>query len=319
MAKKKTQGAVLATMVCLALSSGTALAATPASTGERLLDAAENNAHIQAKAVPPLRWDAALQGRQSKAQPVIITAKDVAAQKAQTGFKAPQAPSQAPPAQVQVAPPAQVQAAPAQVQAAPAQAKAVPAAPAAQTQKAQETAKTIPFQALFRDPVLSAAKQQAQAAPVAPAKVQQQAQAAPVAPAKVQQQAQGQPQVKPQAKAEPPKVTTLPAQPPKQVAPPVHQTSQGDRRPAAFRDVSDSAWRHIQAGIFATVEQLRSAGPQNLESAALHLVQLLNANDKLTRMEKVEYLIGIGYAINHSNLRPYQKGALIKLISVNFA
>ncbi len=303
MAKKKTQGAVLATMVCLALTSGTALAATPSSTGERLLDAAEQNARVEAKSVPPLRWDAALQGQQTKAQPVIITAKDVKAQKAQAGFKAPQTPAQ-------VAPVAPAASAAPKVASALPKAAPAPVALAVTEQKAPaaaKAAKTIPFQPLFRDPVTSPAGSQAK-----PERA-----AAPVAPAKVQPQAKPQPQVQP--KAEPPKVTTLPAQPPKTVAPPVRQAPQEGRRPAAFQDVSDSAWRHIQAGIFATVEQLRSAGPQNLEPAALQLVQLLNANDKLTRMEKVEYLVGIGYAINHSNLRPYQKADLIKLISVNFA
>ncbi len=295
MAKNKAQGAVLATMVCLALTSGTALAATPSSTGERLLDTAEQNARVQAKAVPPLRWNAALQGQQAKAQPVIITAKDVEAQKKQVAAATKSV------AAVPPNPAAQAPSAPA---------ASTPAAASTAQQAAPKT-KVIPFQPLFRDPVErpAQAQQKAGAASEQATKPQKAAPKAAVSPkviAKPVQPKAAAPQVMP-------KKAQMPQAQEKTVSTPT------DRRPAAFREVSDSAWRHIQAGIFATVEQFRSAGPQNLEPAALRLVQLLNENDKLTRMEKVEYLVGIGYAINHSNLRPYQKSTLIKLISMNFA
>lgn len=86
-------------------------------------------------------------------------------------------------------------------------------------------------------------------------------------------------------------------------------------RPEPFRDISESSWRHIQAGIYAMQLQLRT---DISEPAIFHFVQILNANTGLTRLQKLQYLIGFGYAINHSSLSDWQKGALIDTIAQSF-
>lgn len=86
-------------------------------------------------------------------------------------------------------------------------------------------------------------------------------------------------------------------------------------RPEPFRDISASSWRHIQAGIYAMQLQLRT---DISEPAIFHFVQILCANTGLTHLQKLQYLIGFGYAINHSRLSDWQKGALIGTIAQSF-
>lgn len=86
-------------------------------------------------------------------------------------------------------------------------------------------------------------------------------------------------------------------------------------RPEPFRTVSEATWRHIQAGIFAMEFQLRT---NPTEHGMYELAQMLNANTGLTRLQKLNYLIGFGYAINHSSLSDWQKGAFIDTIALFF-
>lgn len=87
-------------------------------------------------------------------------------------------------------------------------------------------------------------------------------------------------------------------------------------RPEVFRNISERAYRHIQAGMFAMQHQLRE---EDLEPATYRLIELLNENDKLSRLDKIEYVIGICYAINHSDLSEWQKQTLIGLVARYFS
>jgi len=80
-------------------------------------------------------------------------------------------------------------------------------------------------------------------------------------------------------------------------------------RPEPFRNVSETTWRHIQAGILATQMMLST---ECSEHGMYLLAQMLNHNTGLTHLAKIDYLIGIGYAINHSPLlNDWQKNAFL--------
>ena len=82
-------------------------------------------------------------------------------------------------------------------------------------------------------------------------------------------------------------------------------------RPPEFANVSDEVVRHILAGEFAMKYQLRQ---DPTEPGVYKLTQILNQNTGLTHLQKIEYLIGFGRAINRSNLTEWQKSALIKSV-----
>ena len=82
-------------------------------------------------------------------------------------------------------------------------------------------------------------------------------------------------------------------------------------RPAEFANVSDEVVRHILAGEFAMMHQLRQ---DPSEPGVYKLTQILNQNTGLTHLQKIEYLIGFGRAINRSKLTEWQKSALIKSV-----
>lgn len=82
-------------------------------------------------------------------------------------------------------------------------------------------------------------------------------------------------------------------------------------RPTEFANVSDEVVRHILAGEFAMTHQLRQ---DPTEPGVYKLTQILNQNTGLTHLQKIEYLIGFGRAINRSNLTEWQKSALIKSV-----
>ena len=65
------------------------------------------------------------------------------------------------------------------------------------------------------------------------------------------------------------------------------------------------------AGEFAMRYQLaRDAS----EPGLYHITRLLVQNEGLTHLQKIEYLMGFGRAINRSNLSEYQKKALIDAV-----
>ena len=98
-----------------------------------------------------------------------------------------------------------------------------------------------------------------------------------------------------------------PAQPVQQPLPKQVQVE----RPPEFEGISDEVVRHIMAGEYAMRYQLaRDAS----EPGVYHLTQILNQNTGLSHLQKIEYLIGFGRAINRSNLSEYQKKALIDAV-----
>lgn len=88
-----------------------------------------------------------------------------------------------------------------------------------------------------------------------------------------------------------------------------------EKRPWQFQTVSDETYRHIEAGIFAMMLQLRT---DTSTEAITRFVQILNDNDGLTHLQKIEYLIGFGYAVNHSHLTEAQKKAVIDTVVAAF-
>lgn len=88
-----------------------------------------------------------------------------------------------------------------------------------------------------------------------------------------------------------------------------------EKRPWQFQTVSDETYRHIEAGIFAMMLQLRT---DTSTEAITRFVQILNDNDGLTHLQKIEYLIGFGYAVNHSRLTEAQKRAVIDTVVAAF-
>ncbi len=101
-----------------------------------------------------------------------------------------------------------------------------------------------------------------------------------------------------------------PLQPAQSVQQPLPKQVQVER-PPEFEGISDEVVRHIMAGEYAMRYQLaRDAS----EPGVYHLTQILNQNTGLSHLQKIEYLIGFGRAINRSNLSEYQKKALIDAV-----
>ncbi|MFC2637303.1 MAG: hypothetical protein ACFN0X_00060 [Mitsuokella sp.] len=344
--KKKTQGTLLAAMICVALSGGTAQAATPGGTHDEHLSALAASARQD---VTPLRWDSVLPEKNSvatnaatkeKPKPLIITAADVREQKKQeraSEIKARQE-GRANANESASAPKASQQQKPAEP------AKTDASAADAGKQHGEETrmvrvAEKKPAQPgekqLYVPLTTTEEKQEPNHEPA-------KAPAAPMQSARLPQSAQmtesartpAQPQM-PLPVAPGTKYTLQPKQaaasvaaepkeskPGEEARPAVQREKapvaekQADRdRPAVFRGVSERAYRHIQAGAFAMQHQLREA---EIEPAAFQLIQLLNENDKLSRLDKIEYVIGICYAIHHSDLSPWQKQTLIQIVADYF-
>lgn len=98
-----------------------------------------------------------------------------------------------------------------------------------------------------------------------------------------------------------------PAQPAQQSLPKQIQVE----RPPEFEGISDEVVRHIMAGEYAMRYQLAREAS---EPGVYRLTQILNQNTGLSHLQKIEYLIGFGRAINRSNLSEYQKKALIDAV-----
>lgn len=101
-----------------------------------------------------------------------------------------------------------------------------------------------------------------------------------------------------------------PQQPPRLCRDTPRTVNYGAREPE-FAGISNEVYRHIKAGIFAMTMQLSQ---EPTEHGVYELARILCANDKLTRLQKIDYLIGFGWAINHSRLSDWQKGALIDAV-----
>ncbi|WP_029545384.1 hypothetical protein [Selenomonas sp. AB3002] len=82
-------------------------------------------------------------------------------------------------------------------------------------------------------------------------------------------------------------------------------------RPPEYEGISDEVVRHIMAGEYAMRYQL-SRDPS--EPGVYHAAQILNQNTGLSHLQKIEYLMGFGRAINRSHLSEYQKKALIDAV-----
>ena len=89
----------------------------------------------------------------------------------------------------------------------------------------------------------------------------------------------------------------------------VQADSYDEERPEPFRNISEATWKHIKAGILATGLMLQQ---ECTEHGMYLLARMLNQNTSLTHLQKINYLIGIGYAINHSSLlNDWQKQAFL--------
>lgn len=89
----------------------------------------------------------------------------------------------------------------------------------------------------------------------------------------------------------------------------VQADSYDEERPEPFRNISEATWKHIKAGILATELMLQQ---ECTEHGMYLLARMLNQNTSLTHLQKINYLIGIGYAINHSSLlNDWQKQAFL--------
>lgn len=86
-------------------------------------------------------------------------------------------------------------------------------------------------------------------------------------------------------------------------------------RPPEYDGISDEVVRHILAGEFAMMYQL-SHDPT--EPGIYKLAKILKDNNGLTHLQKIEYLIGFGRAINKSDLSEWQKLTFIKTVSEAF-
>lgn len=82
-------------------------------------------------------------------------------------------------------------------------------------------------------------------------------------------------------------------------------------REPEFAGISNEVYRHIKAGIYAMTMQLSQ---EPTEHGVFQLTKVLCANEKLTHLQKIDYLIGFGWAINHSRLSDWQKGAFIDAV-----
>lgn len=82
-------------------------------------------------------------------------------------------------------------------------------------------------------------------------------------------------------------------------------------RPPEYEGISDEVVRHIMAGEYAMSYQLSQDAT---EPGVYRLTQILNQNTGLSHLQKIEYLMGFGRAINRSNLSEYQKKALIDAV-----
>ena len=105
-----------------------------------------------------------------------------------------------------------------------------------------------------------------------------------------------------------------PQQPERTVQQPLPKQIQVER-PPEFEGISDEVVRHIMAGEYAMRYQLsRDAS----EPGVYRLTQVLNRNTGLSHLQKIEYLMGFGRAINRSKLSEYQKKALIDAVIQSF-
>ena len=87
-----------------------------------------------------------------------------------------------------------------------------------------------------------------------------------------------------------------PQQPERKVQQPLPKQIQVER-PPEFEGISDEVVRHIMAGEYAMRYQLsRDAS----EPGVYRLTQVLNRNTGLSHLQKIEYLMGFGRAINRS-------------------
>lgn len=98
-----------------------------------------------------------------------------------------------------------------------------------------------------------------------------------------------------------------PAQPVQQPLPKQVQVE----RPPEYEGISDEVVRHIMAGEYAMRYQLSQDAS---EPGVYRLTKILNQNTGLTHLQKIEYLMGFGRAINRSNLSEYRKKALIDAV-----
>jgi hypothetical protein len=86
-------------------------------------------------------------------------------------------------------------------------------------------------------------------------------------------------------------------------------------RPPEYEGISDEVVRHIMAGEFAMRYQLSKDAT---EPGVYRLTQILVKNEGLSHLQKIEYLMGFGRAINNSNLSEYRKKALIDAVIQSF-
>ena len=101
-----------------------------------------------------------------------------------------------------------------------------------------------------------------------------------------------------------------PQQPERTVQQPLPKQIQVER-PPEYEGISDEVVRHIMAGEYAMRYQLSQDAT---EPGVYRLTQILNQNTGLSHLQKIEYLMGFGRAINRSNLSEYQKKALIDAV-----
>ena len=200
----------------------------------------------------------------------------------------------------------------------------------ARQQPAPAASQPIPARPQLAPAAPQPAPARPQSAPVAP----QPSQARPNQPPAVSQMNESKPQARPSMEFPPYKmepkaapisepVNTPPQRPAdnaNRVAAPQANMAQPPKqirveRPPEFEGISDEVVRHILAGEFAMMYQL-SHDPS--EPGVYKLTKILKNNDGLTHLQKIEYLIGFGRAINKSDLSEWQKCALIKTVAAAF-
>jgi hypothetical protein len=82
-------------------------------------------------------------------------------------------------------------------------------------------------------------------------------------------------------------------------------------RPPEYEGISDEVVRHIMAGEYAMRYQItRDAS----EPGVYRVAKLLKQNEGLTHLQKIDYLIGFGRAINRSKLPEYKKKSLVDAV-----
>ena len=109
----------------------------------------------------------------------------------------------------------------------------------------------------------------------------------------------------------PPRQAVQPAAPVQQPLPKQIEVE----RPPEYEGISDEVVRHIMAGEFAMRYQLSKDAT---EPGVYRLTQILVKNEGLSHLQKIEYLMGFGRAINNSNLSEYRKKALIDAVIQSF-